>query len=224
MDLIKIYQGNVIDAKELWHFLEVKTQFNKWIVRMLDYGFIEGKDFWTNLSKNKEEGSKQKGRPQKEYYLSISAAKEISMLQRSERGKQARKYFIDCEETLQKLKTSERLQHFQDLEGSKQNFRDYLIEAGHAQGNFIQIDYEGRKIFFNGEPLPDEVLPKILLIARNLAVEISNETLKSSGEKDLDKIEALHKSNHQDIREYLKENIGKNPEELPPDDDIKKLE
>jgi phage anti-repressor protein len=220
MDLIKIYQGNVIDARELWGFLEVKTQFNKWITRMLDYGFEEDRDFWTNLSKNDNE----KGRPQKDYFLSIGAAKEISMLQRSEKGKQARQYFIRCEETLVQLKKSERLQHWQDLEGSKQNFKHYLTSAGYTEENYIQVDYEGRKIFFNGEPLSDEVLPKILLIARNLAVEISNETLKNTGEKDLGKIASLHKTNHKDIRDYLKENIGKNPEELPPDEDIKKLE
>jgi anti-repressor protein len=47
MELIKIYQGNFVNARELHEFLEVKTPFNKWIKRMLEYGFKENIDYLT---------------------------------------------------------------------------------------------------------------------------------------------------------------------------------
>lgn len=58
---------------------------------MVEYGFSENKDFSTFLSESRG------GRPAKEYLLSIGMAKEIAMIQRTERGKQIRQYFIDVE-------------------------------------------------------------------------------------------------------------------------------
>jgi len=102
MELIKIKESNgnsVVSARELHQFLEVKTDFKDWIIRMLDYGFEENKDFSSFLSESNG------GRPSKEYALTIDCAKEISMIQRTEKGKQARQYFIECEKQLQKEKT-----------------------------------------------------------------------------------------------------------------------
>jgi len=59
---------------------------------MIEYGFVEGTDFWTKMSESTG------GRPATEYEMTISMAKEICMIQRNERGKQARLYFIKCEE------------------------------------------------------------------------------------------------------------------------------
>lgn len=97
-DLIKINENNKIDGRELHEFLQIETPFKKWIDRMIaDYGFAESTDFWTKLSESTG------GRPAMEYELSISMAKEISMIQRTERGKQARLYFIECEKRAKEL-------------------------------------------------------------------------------------------------------------------------
>lgn len=97
-DLIKINENNKIDGRELHEFLQIETPFKKWIDRMIaDYGFTENTDFWTKLSESTG------GRPAMEYELSISMAKEISMIQRTERGKQARLYFIECEKRAKEL-------------------------------------------------------------------------------------------------------------------------
>lgn len=81
-----------VNARELYAFLESKQEFSNWIKRRIeDYSFVEGKDFLTNLSKTPN------GRPRLEYALSLDMAKELSMLERSEKGKQARQYFIQCE-------------------------------------------------------------------------------------------------------------------------------
>ena len=63
------------------------------------FGFIEGQDFSTFLENTK------KGRPRKEYVVSIGMAKELSMVERNEKGKQARLYFIECEK-IAKQKTT----------------------------------------------------------------------------------------------------------------------
>lgn len=82
-----------VSARELHEALEINTRFNDWFPRMLEYGFIEGKDFYSKVSKTSELG----GRPQQDYDLTVDMAKEICMLQRTEKGKQCRTYFIDLE-------------------------------------------------------------------------------------------------------------------------------
>lgn len=88
----------VVSARELHEFLEVKTDFTDWCKRMFEYGFEEGRDFTSYL------GESNGGRPSKEFALTIDCAKEISMLQRTDKGKEARLYFIECEKQLS-LKT-----------------------------------------------------------------------------------------------------------------------
>ena len=100
-ELIKINGNNTISGRELYDFLQVETPFKKWIDRMIEYGFVEGTDFWTKMSKSTG------GRPATEYELTISMAKELSMVQRNERGKQARLYFIECERRLKERQTPE---------------------------------------------------------------------------------------------------------------------
>lgn len=100
-ELLKIETTNnriTISARDLHDFLEVGTRFNDWFPRMTEYGLTEGEDF--NLLKNERvqtEGSRSVVREVLDYQLTIDAAKEISMLQRNEKGQQARKYFIEVE-------------------------------------------------------------------------------------------------------------------------------
>ena len=79
-------------ARDLHAFLEVDTRFNDWFPRMCEYGFEEGKDFYSFLSK-----TKNGGRPSRDAELTIDMAKEICMLQRNEKGKIARRYFVELE-------------------------------------------------------------------------------------------------------------------------------
>ncbi|MBE6723344.1 MAG: oxidoreductase [Ruminococcaceae bacterium] len=89
------YQNDrpAVSARELHEFLEVGTRFNDWFVRMKEYGFSEETDFYSFLSKTTEQG----GRPATDYALSLDMAKELCMIQRTERGKQARQYFLAIE-------------------------------------------------------------------------------------------------------------------------------
>lgn len=98
MELIKITEQNgkkAVSARELHTFLESKRDFSNWIKdRIEKYGFIENQDFEVF---NKFGENPNGGRPQIEYALSIDCAKEISMVEGNEKGRQARRYFIECE-------------------------------------------------------------------------------------------------------------------------------
>lgn len=96
-DLIKINREDNGDAtvsgRELWEALEIGTRYNDWFPRMLEYGFIEGEDFYSILSKTSEQG----GRPSTDHLLTLDMAKEICMIQRTQQGRKFRKYFIEVE-------------------------------------------------------------------------------------------------------------------------------
>lgn len=95
-ELIKVQERDgeqLVSGRELHQFLESSERFSKWWERMVGYGFEENKDYTLY----------QKVHPQNkqeiiDYLMKISMAKEISMLQRNEKGKEARNYFIKCEE------------------------------------------------------------------------------------------------------------------------------
>lgn len=82
-----------VSGRELHEALSVETRYNDWFKRMTEYGFVEGEDFYSNLSKTSEGG-----RPSTDHQLTIPMAKELCMLQRNDKGKQFRQYFIRVED------------------------------------------------------------------------------------------------------------------------------
>ncbi len=80
-----------VSARELHDFLEVGADFRHWFPRMCEYGFEEGKDFRTFLTESSG------GRPAQDAEITIDMAKELCMLQRNDKGKQARQYFLQLE-------------------------------------------------------------------------------------------------------------------------------
>ena len=82
-----------VSARDLHEGLEIKSNFTTWFERMKEYGFSEGNEFFPILEKTSEAG----GRPAIDYQISVDMAKQICMIQRSEKGKQYRQYFIDLE-------------------------------------------------------------------------------------------------------------------------------
>lgn len=88
---MKTNRRSARERKKLHEALEVKTAYKDWFPRMCEYGFTEGKDFCSNLSESTG------GRPAVDHALTIPMAKEICMIQRSEKGKQFRQYFIEIE-------------------------------------------------------------------------------------------------------------------------------
>ncbi|MDK8665013.1 antA/AntB antirepressor family protein [Corynebacterium propinquum] len=93
--------GNVVMGRDLHEFLGIKAHYKDWFPRMVAYGFEEGKDFVLKI----EHGQDKLGRSREvmNHIISLDMAKEISMIQRTERGKQARQYFIECERRLKQV-------------------------------------------------------------------------------------------------------------------------
>ena len=92
-----------VSARELHAFLQVQTKFADWVrSRIADYDFLENQDF-VCVSENSEtqRADGQRGIiTRKEYYITLDMAKELSMVERNEQGKEARRYFIECEKRL----------------------------------------------------------------------------------------------------------------------------
>ena len=93
-ELIKVNYDNdtpTVSGRELHELLDVKTAYKDWFPRMCEYGFAEGTDFCSFLSESTG------GRPATDHQLTIEMAKEICMLQRNDKGKQVRQYFLNLE-------------------------------------------------------------------------------------------------------------------------------
>lgn len=91
-------QEPIVSGRMLHEFLEVKTQYKDWFPRMVEYGFIEGSDF--NPLKFEQvqiEGNREVKRQITDHAIKLDMAKEIAMIQRTDKGKQARQYFIQVE-------------------------------------------------------------------------------------------------------------------------------
>ena len=87
-----------VSARDLHEFLEVETDFRHWFPRMREYGFTEGVDFNpVKIDRVQNEGGRLVTRAVEDAQLTIDMAKELCMIQRTERGKQARQYFLQLE-------------------------------------------------------------------------------------------------------------------------------
>lgn len=94
-ELLKVnYEADriTVSARELHEFLELTERFSSWFNRMKQYGFVENQDYlgrkvFNTLARQELQ----------DYEITLDMAKEISMLQRNEKGKQARQYFIEVE-------------------------------------------------------------------------------------------------------------------------------
>jgi len=95
-----------VNARELHTFLEVKSRFSDWFHRQVElYGFTQDVDFIAILVG-------EYSPPRKDYHISIDMAKELSMVERTDKGKEARQYFIACEKKLKEtLSPAEFLLH-----------------------------------------------------------------------------------------------------------------
>ena len=88
-------QEPIISARELHQVLEVKSRYNDWFKRMLEYGFTENIDYVTLTQKKVTAQGNEN--TYIDHALKIDMAKEIAMIQRNEKGKQVRQYFIEVE-------------------------------------------------------------------------------------------------------------------------------
>ncbi len=84
-----------VSARELHEGLGIGTEFAKWFSRMCEYGFSAKIDYLEVIVKNDE--NPKGGRPATDYQISVDMAKQICMIQRTDKGKQYREYFLELE-------------------------------------------------------------------------------------------------------------------------------
>ncbi len=149
--IVPIYEKNCIDgstfheqvvnARELWQWLESKQEFANWIKDRIAFGFVEGKDYLIKLS-NRSDG--KAGKPKTDYIITIRMAQHLGMIERSEKGMQIRDYFIEAEKRyreLQLIRTRSKAERrlFTDI------LRDVLPESPNkkwAYKNFTDLVYK----------------------------------------------------------------------------------
>lgn len=89
-----------VNARELWAFVQSKQQFADWMKdRIEKFGFEEGQDYVVHKVMNNPAG----GRPIKDYHLTIDMAKELAMVENNDKGREVRRYFIECERRAQQM-------------------------------------------------------------------------------------------------------------------------
>ncbi|WP_110693274.1 antA/AntB antirepressor family protein [Salinicola halophyticus] len=93
--------AHLVDARTLHAFLAVGKVFAAWIQeRIKQYGFEADRDYVIAFQNRKANISGRGGHNRREYHLTLDMAKELSMVERNEKGRQARRYFIECEKQL----------------------------------------------------------------------------------------------------------------------------
>lgn len=85
-----------ISGRDLHYFLEVRTAYKDWFPRMVAYGFVEGSDY-VEIFEKVDAQNRARTYEQVNHQIKLDMAKEIAMIQRSERGKEARQYFLQLE-------------------------------------------------------------------------------------------------------------------------------
>jgi len=137
-ELIRIEEKEgrkTVNARELYAFLEVQSKFADWFKnRSEKYDFFNDIDFVT-VSKNLENGGRTK-----EYFLSIEMAKELSMVENNEKGRQARKYFIECEKKLKQV--------FQIPQNFSESLRMLADQVDKNERQSRQIEDQAPKVDF----------------------------------------------------------------------------
>ena len=109
-NLIPVFNGliqnqpvQLCNARELHTFLDIGKDYSTWIKnRINEYGFIQDEDYLVITERTN-------GRPRKEYHITLDMGKELGMVERNERGRQIRQYFIRCERTLKTLQQPQQL-------------------------------------------------------------------------------------------------------------------
>lgn len=138
-NLIKIdineNQEPVVNGRDLYNALEIKTDYKDWFPRMCEYGFNENQDY-TTIIEEVDAQKRARTYEQKNHILKLDMAKEIAMLQRSEKGKEVRKYFIQVEKDYNSpekimaraLKIAENKINVLQLDNAKLNEQNQLMQ------------------------------------------------------------------------------------------------
>lgn len=180
-ELLKANYDNeriTLSARELHEFLEIKSKYADWFKNMSAYGFEENQDYRA-ISKNLENGGRRI-----DHEITLDMAKEISMLQRSEKGKQARQYFIELEKKWNSpeqimaraiLLSNSKIEHL-TLENEQLKEKALFADAVSASPNSIYIGDLAKLLKQNGISIGQNRLFEVL---RNEGYLIKRECMRN---------------------------------------------
>ncbi|EQC2561210.1 antA/AntB antirepressor family protein [Escherichia coli] len=117
--LIPVFNGTIdnettllVNARDLHSFLGVGRMFAHWVKeRIAEYGFVESLDYIL-ICQNGQTKGRGGDRRSKDYHLTLDTAKELAMVERNEKGRQIRRYFIECEKKLRNIQPVQTEQQF----------------------------------------------------------------------------------------------------------------
>ncbi|EKO5154045.1 antA/AntB antirepressor family protein [Campylobacter coli] len=153
---------NSANAREIFQFLNSLQDYSNWIKnRISHYNFIENQDYIIEIVYTK-------GRPRKEYYVTLDMAKELCMVENNEKGRQARRYFIDCEKRLKNLEQEkmEKLAFHQSL-GYKSQLKQ---QKEHYENEIKALKYDlehKKELSFKRKLSQKELLELRKILARD---------------------------------------------------------
>ncbi|WP_256867611.1 antA/AntB antirepressor family protein, partial [Haemophilus quentini] len=134
--LIQNHPVQLCNARELHAFLEIQTRYNDWIKnRINEYGFIQDEDYFIITERTN-------GRPRKEYHITLDMGKELGMVERNERGRQIRQYFIRCERTLKALQQPQQKTTVDDRAGLRNAISFLVNKKGLIYSEVYQLIHQ----------------------------------------------------------------------------------
>lgn len=180
-------------GRDLHDFLEVKSNYREWFPRMVAYGFEEGKDY---ASKNRRvRDSLGREREAIDHIVSLDMAKEIAMIQRTERGKQARQYFIEAEKRLRAADTAPAHRLPQDYASA---LRELATAVDTVEAQREQIAIDAPKVEYHDQFVNDDDVLSFRTVARSLGI----------GERELRQILVDHKWIYRETSRIYDNEVG----------------
>lgn len=218
MELVKISQVkvgeqnvNAVNARDLWNALESKQEFSHWIKNRIDkLGLIESRDYgvFDKIIKNTEGGV---GRPVTEYVVTMDIAKHLAMIEMTDKGREVREYFIECEKQL--------AQTFKAPTNMVEALELALEQAKQIEAQKQTIAHQQEVIEYQGDKLENFTsVEKARRSKQELATKL-NKTIRKLAEQKFDKdygkaytyvygeFAKLHCISDKVNMDYLKKNI-----------------
>lgn len=195
-DLIPIERTGddyAVMGRDLHEFLEVGTEYRHWFPRMVEYGFERGQDY--AVKNDRVRDSLGRSRPAVNHIISLDMAKEIAMIQRTERGKQARQYFIEAEKQLRAVDTAPAHRLPNDYASALRELAE-VVDTVEAQREQIALD--APKVAYHDRFIKDDDLLSLRTVARSLGI----------GERDLRQILVDHKWIYRETSRIYDNEVG----------------
>jgi phage anti-repressor protein len=167
-DLIPIERAGddyAVMGRDLHDFLEVTTPYRKWFPRMVEYGFEQGQDYADKIVRVPDSWGREHDAI--DHIISLDMAKEIAMIQRTERGKQARQYFIKAEKQLRAADTAPAHRLPQDYASALRELAT-AVDTVEAQREKIVID--APKVEYHDQFINDDDVLSFRTVASSFGI------------------------------------------------------